>query len=851
MPDDLSRTFAEIFHDPRDVKRQIAEVLPHIKARSYDAVPNFTFLAIEDTKEEKLVKLTEDSTLSESASSGSETSWNENKDGEHCRAYLWEDVEDPDLQLTLIRTGDPMHSTMKGYLAVSYCWPSSQDNTDHLEPLNLPVTIKEVDGATRPARALPHIIRRAIRHAADLGFKYIWLDQECINQNDPDEKEASIQCMDHVYRNARQVLCLLHLHISDQDKIDLLETLHYQNRHGVRGQFNSMLRAFGGLRGSPELATQLAGIMCEVAADRWFTRAWIMHERLCSSNLESTGVWATIASGLQSDVQGEVCILSLDQLEDAHEVAFRLENGDRVEEHQKEKKPMWEQYGKNECLAAARTLRDAIERFKAAFQLSNPAAVRRRIANSRRFFYNPLQITRSLSTLGCLYPSDKIAMLQNTCQWTKRLDTREVLNRGWSFSLCVWMLAIANGDGSFFCREDGCNTSGLLHNAWAPSAQTNISALHCSGLIDHVAMELGESGLQTQGWLWKIDRFIDLPDLVPVIEAIDRDVPETEDSAWDGYEFKRFPVEDKATKLKEFFWALLLKLSELKEVDVANLVWEAAKLRYRGGFYGRTLVSFPISTFDKIVDPDSGKFIGCYDSMCIPKEEEDGSYLSNESYAGGVISYLRKRCDHCRESWYLQRSAEECESQRGEENGDEEAQQEVLPENLPPPSHVLMGDTEQLAGIAWIRDTILNSGGLSIGSLVQGEALRRKADSEHDGTDLRAQERPARHTVALMDCRSSAQSGGYVYTLHREIRKYKEGDGKALWPVHSFDVWLKDAPSHIDAPFCWQAEWDRDEVKVRAPANVLFDIGGVWRMKYVLGWPDVYGEERWSNVTCS
>ena len=47
---------------------------------------------------------------------------------------------------------------------------------------------------------------------------------------------------------------------------------------------------------------------------------------------------------------------------------------------------------------------------------------------------------------------------------------------------------------------------------------------------------------------------------------------------------------------------------------------------------------------------------------------------------------------------------------------------------------------------------------------------------------------------------SDARSLSHVFVQNRPVRKYKEGDGKASYLLHPFDVWLQDRPSHIDAP---------------------------------------------------
>lgn len=205
-----------------------------ISGRDYEQRPNFTFLAISSTASE--ASLPTGSSIDDDRTSDVESSDDDahpkaelDNSGKPLRTFRLEDATNPSLQLTLVKTKEKIGRARMGYLVVSYCWPSKEDRTEHLRTLNLPVIINEVDGSRRPSRAAPHIIRRAVKHAADLRLKYIWLDQECINQSNPDDKQTAIQFMDLVYRRTSNVLRLLNVHFTSQEPVDLLHALHYHN----------------------------------------------------------------------------------------------------------------------------------------------------------------------------------------------------------------------------------------------------------------------------------------------------------------------------------------------------------------------------------------------------------------------------------------------------------------------------------------------------------------------------------------------------------------------------------------------------------------------------------------------
>ena len=80
------------------------------------------------------------------------------------------------------------------YVALSYVWAS----TAPLE-LNSSVLSKEPSNSSSDP---PNLIRDAISVTRALGYRYLWVDQICINQNDSVEKHDQINQMDLVYQNS-------------------------------------------------------------------------------------------------------------------------------------------------------------------------------------------------------------------------------------------------------------------------------------------------------------------------------------------------------------------------------------------------------------------------------------------------------------------------------------------------------------------------------------------------------------------------------------------------------------------------------------------------------------------------
>ncbi|KAI9738421.1 MAG: hypothetical protein M1834_008924 [Cirrosporium novae-zelandiae] len=85
----------------------------------------------------------------------------------------------------IVRT--PLHCQ---YLALSYVWGRTQECS--------PGPIKR-DAIVMMPDSLPLVVRDAMEVVRRLGFKYLWIDKYCIDQDNPSEKKLQILCMDQIY----------------------------------------------------------------------------------------------------------------------------------------------------------------------------------------------------------------------------------------------------------------------------------------------------------------------------------------------------------------------------------------------------------------------------------------------------------------------------------------------------------------------------------------------------------------------------------------------------------------------------------------------------------------------------
>ncbi|CAN9172827.1 unnamed protein product [Alternaria alternata] len=78
------------------------------------------------------------------------------------------------------------------WLALSYVWGKNAQTGD-------PPTYREGSSMSNP---IPTTIEDAISVTLELGYRYLWIDEYCIDQNDHNHRNDQIMKMDRIYRGA-------------------------------------------------------------------------------------------------------------------------------------------------------------------------------------------------------------------------------------------------------------------------------------------------------------------------------------------------------------------------------------------------------------------------------------------------------------------------------------------------------------------------------------------------------------------------------------------------------------------------------------------------------------------------
>lgn len=403
----------------------------------------------------------------------------------------------------------------KHYVAVSYCWrqPQSPSEEETLAP-----RYKVLDGEKeRECRAPLNVIRRAIDFAIFKGYRLIWIDQECIDQDDVEDKLLHIQAMHLIYRQASDVVAVLNSLLDNQAQVDILEC---DSLHELEEQY-----AFNHLESSEprkqirrNLVTQTIRLAESLASDPWYTRAWTYQEALlatrpvyllilCQSNLRAPSFQIAVGSQLVIYDTKTASILEsmlnhLDPYYSTLPASFRPPDYGLWLEDLEDCKMQ-----KDKLSSAMDILKDSVPGWK---EPSLRVALEVHRLSARDAIQNLLR--RGIT--DCL---DLIAICGNICNYSVRLDTDMIRKAHIGLSVALFALALLNGDVSLVLALNRNTTCSITDSSKAlPTASMKEVAIFPRNyeFIDWVARSiygcrvrsptLLSNGLLMRGILWRI-----------------------------------------------------------------------------------------------------------------------------------------------------------------------------------------------------------------------------------------------------------------------------------------------------------------------------------------------------------
>ena len=194
----------------------------------------------------------------------------------------------PEVTCELTERGD--HPGEKRYIAVSYCWESftslNWSVNGRSSQLSPTVLVKQRGQDPRNPRCPSRVLLRAIAFGISYGVSLIWIDQECVDQEDPTDVQNHLQCNHVIFNQAEFKIGLLNFQLSKTQVNSLLslEVLHALGNPEFTGFWKDSLGGFGP-RGILREVQSTTRLLRSISRDRWFTRAWIFQERY-SANID-------------------------------------------------------------------------------------------------------------------------------------------------------------------------------------------------------------------------------------------------------------------------------------------------------------------------------------------------------------------------------------------------------------------------------------------------------------------------------------------------------------------------------------------------------------------------------------
>lgn len=153
--------------------------------------------------------------------------------------------------------------TIKDVMAVSQVWGDAQ------------YAVENVQGASHQIKmSSPAKMQRLLNIAQSKGWKNLWPNNICINQEDDDEKSREVMRMGYVYRETKATVILLDSTRSELLSETMSTILQFQGNYD-EALLDEMQRHVD--------MEALADRCVEMVQDKWYERVWTMQESTLAS----------------------------------------------------------------------------------------------------------------------------------------------------------------------------------------------------------------------------------------------------------------------------------------------------------------------------------------------------------------------------------------------------------------------------------------------------------------------------------------------------------------------------------------------------------------------------------------
>lgn len=372
------------------------------------------------------------------------------------------------------------NSGRKEYIALSYRWSE--------EELNPRYHIVDGDSCRRN-RVDNLVLDRAIRYASSENIPFIWIDQECMDQEDgSNEKAIGIESMDLVYRRSRHPVGLLSCELSF---IELSIVRKFLGEFGQRQEKRKNLQL---LKSRPQdTILRLLVVLGHILDDHWWQRAWIYQEEFCSPQMnllipcrhaDDVTFDEPISAIEFRTAVTQFCLAAQDQGFQCQHLMHRAKRYNILNE----------QFGSNalECRVYTSYTKDVLRELEGR--------------ENRDVF-------------------DKLAIISNCCNYSVRLDGRRLAagNR-FGLSVCILALLLLNGEVLRNCRNRARNEEGRRYTVINKTIceiwdEYGLQSIPISWDDKHLTflkrcrlpnVRLTAEGIESEGWIWELGAKIDI-----------------------------------------------------------------------------------------------------------------------------------------------------------------------------------------------------------------------------------------------------------------------------------------------------------------------------------------------------
>ena len=289
------------------------------------------------------------------------------------------------------------HRTGSVYVAVSYTWLHEQSLDGQEIPNYRVKDLSKAGTVPRPPHCPPIVFHRAMQYAHARGYTLVWIDQECIHQDDPIDVERHLQVMHRIYSNSKVTIAVL---ATTSGSIDL-PTAHY---------FKSSLHPTS-YESTDQSAQDVVfrSWFCDVSDDRWFSRTWAFQEKLSAQHLEML-LPMTVCRSAESTEHEDLC----------NDIAR-----------------MW-------TIAGWSSITCAVSVEKQVEMMNHMDNNRSRPAPRRLILESIVDIYEQMEQCENCVLADRLAILANICDLTYRLASTKLNHSQYGYSTCLVVLIFAN-----------------------------------------------------------------------------------------------------------------------------------------------------------------------------------------------------------------------------------------------------------------------------------------------------------------------------------------------------------------------------------------------------------------------